>query len=202
MVLQLNIQRWLNQPLHAVVSPSKFHRNQSPGNVGKMYTANRHLRSEETHGVAYEKPVILNPFTSNKRMPGTKHVARQLCKTSGRSRLTHHIDLHTPLRQPQINKNFKTQYLMLYTKTKQFNVGHSSFLIAFPVRINYVIDQKLPTVSWTCHERCLDLPHAARISKVHCQNTDTKGLVVTGYLTQMQNQLFRCFHPSDHFQKY
>jgi hypothetical protein len=102
MVLQLDIQRWLNQPLHAAVSPSKFHRNQSPGNLGKTYTANRHLRSEETPGVAYEKP--LNPFTSHKRMPGTKHVARQLCKTSDRPRLTNHIDLHTPATPPTANK--------------------------------------------------------------------------------------------------
>jgi hypothetical protein len=59
----LDIQRWLNQPLHSSV---RFHQNQSPGNLGNTYAANRHLRFGEIQGVTYEKPVILNPFTSNK----------------------------------------------------------------------------------------------------------------------------------------
>jgi len=87
---------------------------------------------------------------------------------------------------------------MLYIKTNQFNVGYSSFLTAFPVRINYGIDQKLPTVSRTCHERCSDLPHAARISKAHCQHTH-KRLGCHRLFNTNANQLFRCFHPSDHF---
>jgi hypothetical protein len=144
----------------------------------------------------------LNPFTSNKHVcqaQNTSPGSSEKRQAEAGSRITLIYTRHSP--QPQINKNFKIQYLMLYIKTNQFNVGLFSFLIAFPVRINYDIDQQLLTVSWTCPERCSDLPHAARISKVHCQHTH-KGLGRHRLFNTNANQLFRCFHPSDHFQKY
>jgi hypothetical protein len=84
-----------------------------------QYTANGHKRFGDAHGVTKEKLVILNSFTSNKKICQAQSTSPNSSAKRQADERTHaRAHAHTPLRQPQINKNFKTQYLMLYIKNQ------------------------------------------------------------------------------------